>query len=550
MALTISIEGKGVIANADALTNDTGGTGTGDWGEDGGGSISLTEDVFLYGDSCIAGAYSNKSGYQYFNLGAGNQLDFDVSGAEEGQHIYIWIHCPTIGLLETKSNKGLAIRLGTSLSDYREYLIAGSDDANGWNGSWKCFVIDPTKTGSVNDTGSYDCGSIQYLGVWIEAAGLAKGDNIFISRIAVGFGLRIAGTSTQGWKDVVDYCTDYPNRAWGMFQEREGIYYSYGKSYIGKNDQAAAVSFVDASRIIQFGTSEYWSGSAWVTLADIDYQGIVIEDASGYTTTFKDGVVSGSDSGRSGSTIIGNANHDVSLDLYGGNEAASLTEIYGTFFKGITGIINFGNDADHKIYSVTFEECGQVDPVGAPEIRNCKFISTEDSDAALLWNENIDIQACNFIANTNGAAIEMPSAVGSPYTYNNLLFSGNTHDVNNTSGSTLTVTKSNNSNPSSYMGSTVNFVASIQLTITVKDEDGSPIVGASAYIDNDDVSPYILNTTTNESGIATTPYSGATIEGSRWRVRKYGYKPFSQFIDIEEANISLPVTLIADSLQT
>ena len=48
MALTIAIEGKGVIANCDALTNDTGGTGTGDWSELGGGSISLTTYVFLY----------------------------------------------------------------------------------------------------------------------------------------------------------------------------------------------------------------------------------------------------------------------------------------------------------------------------------------------------------------------------------------------------------------------------------------------------------------------------------------------------------------------
>lgn len=470
MALTIAIEGKGVIANADALTNDTGGTGTGDWGEDGGGSIDLTTDTFLYGSSCTAGAYSNKSGYHYFNIGVGNELDFDTGGAEIGQHIYMWIHCPTIGLLETKANKGLAIRLGTSLSDYREYLIAGSDDANGWNGGWKCFVIDPTKAGSVADTGTYNYGSIQYIGVWIEAAGLAKGDNIFIDQIAVGFGLRITGTSTTGWKDAVDYCIDYPNRAWGMLQEREGIYYVYGKINIGKSDQAAAVSFADTGRIVQFGTSEYWYSSAWVTLADIDYQGIVIEDASGKTTTFKDGVASGTSEGRSGSTIIGNTNHDVRLDLYGGSEATSLTELYGTTFKNITGVINFGNDSDHKIYSVAFEGCAQVDPVGAPVIRNTKFISTADVDAALLWNENIDIASCNFIANTNGAAIEMPSAIGSPYAYNALLFSGNTYDVLNSSGSAISINKNNSSDPISYEGSTVTFLGvSVDTKIICKD---------------------------------------------------------------------------------
>ena len=477
MSLTVAIEGKGVIANCDALTNDTGGTGTGDWSELGGGSISLTEDTFLYGSSCIAGAYSNKSGWQRFDIGAGNELDFDTSGAEEGQHIYMWIHCPTIGLLETKANKGLAIRLGTSATDYREYLIAGSDDANGWNGGWKCFVIDPTKAGSVSDTGTYDYGSIRYVGIWIETAGLAKGDNIFIDQVAVGFGLRITGTSTTSWKDAVDYCTDYPNRAWGMFQDREGIYYAYGKILIGESGQSSATSFTDTSRIIQFGKSEYWNGSAWVTLADIDYSGIVIEDASGYSTTFRDGVASGSSAGRSGSTIIGNANHNVSLNLYGGNEATSLVELYGTSLKNITGAINFGDDADHKIYSVIFEGCAQVNPVGSPKIRNSLFIATNSVDSALLWNENIDIQNINFIANTLGAGIEMPSAAGTPYAYNALFFSGNTYDVLNSSGSAITINKNNLSDPTTYEGSTVTFAGvSVTTKIIVKDVTDLSIV--------------------------------------------------------------------------
>jgi len=230
------------------------------------------------------------------------------------------------------------------------------------------------------------------------------------------------------------------------------------------------VSFTDSGRVIQFGKSEYWSGSAWVTSADIDYSGMVIEDASGYPTTFKDGVISGTASGRSGSVIIGNANHDVSLDLYGGNEATSAVELYGTSFKGITGAINFGNDPDYKIFSVIFEGCAQVDPIGAPVIRNCNFISTVDVDSALLWNENIDIQNINFIANTLGVGIEMPSAVGTPYAYNGLFFAGNTHDVLNSSGSAITINKNNLSDPTTYEGSTVTFAGvSVTTKITVKD---------------------------------------------------------------------------------
>ena len=74
MALTITIEGKGVIANADAETNDTGGDGTGDWGFTGSGGVSngLTTDTFKYGSACIAAALSGtKNGWLWFNTGTG-----------------------------------------------------------------------------------------------------------------------------------------------------------------------------------------------------------------------------------------------------------------------------------------------------------------------------------------------------------------------------------------------------------------------------------------------------------------------------------------------
>jgi len=137
MALTITIEGKGVIANSDALTDDTGGTGTGDWIELGAGAISLSEETYLRGDKCVAGAYSNKAGWHYFDLGAGNELDFDTGGDELGQFIYLPIFNPTPGLNESKANGGLRVQIGSSTTDYREFMILSSDDFNEWNGSWK-----------------------------------------------------------------------------------------------------------------------------------------------------------------------------------------------------------------------------------------------------------------------------------------------------------------------------------------------------------------------------------------------------------------------------
>ena len=534
MALTISIEGKGVIANCDSETNDTGGTGTGDWNEVGGGTMSLTTDVYLYGSSSIAGKYASKSGFQQFDLGTGNELDFGTGGTEEGQFIYIWVNLSTFGVLDTLANKGLAIRVSSSspgTSNYKDFVIAGSDGSNGWTGGWKLFVIDPTFTASATN-GTCNIASIRTIGVWIDTTQSVRAESLFIDQIAVGKGLRITGTSTTGWKDVVDYCTDYSNRAWGMFQERDGIYYSFGKTYIGDaTNQTADVSFTDSGRVVQYGTSQYYESAAWKSTFPTDGAGIIIEDHTSYKTTFTDGVAVGSDNGRSGSTIIGNSDQSVIIDLFGSNNATSVTTLYGTIFSNITGAINSGNDADHKFYGVSFNKCSQFDPVGAPVIRNCTFAETIDVDSALLWNENINIQICSFIANTLGAAIEHTSSAGTPYTHTDLLFSGNTYDVLNSSGSAISINNSG-SNGSTYEGSVVTFISNpVTTLITVKNIAGTIIVGARVYLVCGSGGPItegtvIFNELTNSSGQVSDSRSIASDQPVSGWVRMSSLEPF------------------------
>lgn len=552
MALTIAIEGKGVIANCDAETNDTGGTGTGDWAELGGGTFGLNPDVAIYATGSIGNKYASKQGITYFTIG--ETLDFDTAGTEENQLVYIWLNIQSTGQFETYSaatnNLPFAIVMGQNTSNYRGWVVAAGDASiagNGWYGGWKCFVIDPTTAGT-NDVGTYDAGNIQMIGVQIDCDISVRADSIFIDQIAVGEGLRITGTSTQGWKDVVDYCNDYSNRAWGMMEEREGVYYAKGKIYIGDSTQTAITDFADQGRTIKFETSEYYSGSAWVTALPTDACGIILEDAASYATTFEDGVIVGTENGRSGSTIIGSDNEDVFLDFDELTNAASEILLYGTTFKDITGAISLEADSDHKYLSVNWIGCSQVVPNGGALIRNNIFAETADVDAALLWNENINIQKSNFIANTIGAAIEMPSAVGTPYTYTALFFSGNTNDVLNSSGSTIAINKASLSDPSTSEGSTVNFQASSTIFIRVQDESNADISGAFVYINDDDAGTAELNDTTDVNGEVNDSYSGA-VSTATLRVRKYGYKPFKDTVDIS-SDLSRTITLIADPQQS
>ncbi len=253
-----------------------------------------------------------------------------------------------------------------------------------------------------------------------------------------------------------------------MFEEREGIYYAKGKIFIGDTSQSANTDFSDSGRVIKFETSEYYSGSVWITALTSTACGIVIEDHASYWTKFTDGVIVGSDNGRSGSSIIGNDNEDISLDLHAGNNSTSATKLYGTTFKNITGAFNLGDTSNHLMYGCSVIACSQFDPVGAPIIRNTTFAETSDLDSAILWNENINIQYSSFIANTLGAAIEHPSASGTPYSYNNLSFNGNTYDVLNSSGSAITIglTNSDAAEPQDPSGSEVSFVNNVTLTLT------------------------------------------------------------------------------------
>ena len=98
---------------------------------------------------------------------------------------------------------------------------------------------------------------------------------------------------------------------------------------------------------------------------------------------------------------------------------------------------------------------------------------------SLAPTHSINIKQCNFIANTTGAGVEHPSATGSPYTYTDLVFSGNTYDVNNTSGSAIEISKTGTSDPTNYTGSTVTFLgASVTIKATAINTSGTRIENA------------------------------------------------------------------------
>lgn len=472
MALTIALDGYGEVANT------SGGAATTNWGVVGSGGINADTG----GDSKLTGSYAvsinasgNKEAWLYYDIGTADRaLDFSGGGTEEGQYLYIWFNIASIGAADTLATEGVSVRIGTSTSVYRTYSLGGRDFfGNKYTGGWQCAVINPTLAGSVVDIGTYDSSNINVIGLYYGGNSTSRADNLFIDSIQCAKGLVVTGVETttgEGWQEVIDYCTDFSFRAWGVVQEREGIAYVYGNITVGGT---VATTFTNSGKVIKYGNYTYWTGTGTTFQSSISdgFHGLTITDNGTAVTQFADGVEVGTaGAGRSGSTYIGSDNSNTTFSLRG-TTASSYTSFYNTSFTGITGGISgstdWGDSANDEVYSCTFSGCGQVSPNGSVPIRNCFFTETSSTAGSLLWTANIDIEDSSFIANTAGAAVQISTDHGADgqETFTDLSFSGNTFDVNNTTGASLDVNLTGTSNPSTSTGSTVNYIANATLTI-------------------------------------------------------------------------------------
>jgi len=270
------------------------------------------------------------------------------------------------------------------------------------------------------------------------------------------------------------------------------------------------------------------------------------------------------------------------MTLYTGNHASSVTKLYGSTLKDIKGTIILGNNTANQYFSDTFQGCGVMTlgtssvqntlfvsqlglvTYGGGVLKNCSFISSTVSPA-LSWNENINtdgkLDGTLFSSSGTGHAIEFGANTPASLTFNNLTFTGyganGTTDaaIHNNSNKAIAISLNGTTQPTvlNSGSSTTTFPSSITLKMIVKNEAGTGINGAFAYIDDNDETPFIMNTQTAQDagvdGVAKVTHTTGPVTGARWRVRLYGYKNFKQIIDIESSDITLPITLVVDQQQ-
>ena len=503
MALSVTLNGTNVTV-ADATTGWSSATIT---------APELWEvEVFHQGGGSIGFQASSKDGYGAFTYG-GTAFDFTASGNAEGQHIFYWVNITMPGTVEALATGGLYLIAGSSSTNYKKFLIAAKDYKEVMEKGFARFVLDPTKT-ATETVGTPDMTAVTFFGVWIDTDEAARIDQLFIDRIDVAHGITVSGTSSDFWNDLalgdVGLNAGVRDNMFGVCQKYNDTFYLYGQVKI---EQGAAANTVvsDSGKTIKFVSQQYYNGTAWVDMVADGFFKIELVDNASYATQFTDGVAVGTAGGRSGSSIAGSLLHDTLFDASAMTHVSSFAKLYATQLSNMRSGVVLHSNANSLFYGGAVIASGQMVP-GIAKLRNMIIAETSDLDAALLWNDSIDIQLCQFIANSLGAAVEHPGSAGSPYGYSDLVFTGNTYDGLNTAGADIIVNNTGASNAALDEGAnTITYNSAAPVTITVKDSETDALIqSANVRLMKDSDKSIIMNEGTNASGVASETFTGST----------------------------------------
>lgn len=421
-----------------------------------------------------------------------------------GDHIYIWMFCS--GKVDTKANGGFRIVLYTDASNYATFYVGGNDTHKA---QWNLMVCDPNATADA-ETGTFDPTDVTRIGVQFKTLtdAIKKGNtyvqNCFWDAVRYGTGFTITSGATDAidFQDIVDWDEGATTRWFGVLQKSFGAYVLNGNLIFGDSASTGSVDFIDKNQVLLCPDNDKASDT---------FYGIEVVGNSTGTTNFVMGEASGS-AGISGCLL--KAAGAQPLTFTATDTDIDKLQLYGTSFISAGTVSLPATGANNALASCNFEACAQVLPSSC-EIRNTNFIDTSDVDAAMLWSSTADVEDCNFIGNTIGAAIEHTVVTASTYT--GLTFSGNTYDIlySAAASSGELVIGATDSNPSTSeitnaTGNSVTINNAVTITITVKDEEGTNIEDALVRIEADSggALPALESVTiTSATGTATVAHT-------------------------------------------
>jgi hypothetical protein len=452
------------------------------------------------------------------------------TGWSSGDYIFGWVIWLAPGAIATYAAGGLAMLLGDSASVFNVYYVGGKDFGSYPYGGWQNFAVDPEMTPDEN-AGSPS--TFNYVGAGANVlSAVSKGSPLGCDAFRYGRGeLRIVGgTSTDADATFEDAAAENDNNSnrWGLFQAIAGGYKMKGKLVIG---YGGACDFTDANKNIVLDICD------WVAT---DFTRIELTNVSSVITW----------TNISFSALGTNAKGEFEM-----MDNCTFIDVGGVFTDMSTFIFQSNADLTDRV----FRRCGQITQGGA-SFTTCVF-DESTAAVAMVVDSLTNLDKCIFNSSGTGHAINLGTIAASVsmnwkcfdygYAAQGGTAANRTILVNVATSQTLTINKAAGTTSPTYYNTGAGSVvvqASISIYILVQNEAKTPLQTAYVYINDDDTGSAELNTTTDSNGEVDTSYAGA-VTSATLRIRKYGYKPFKDTVDLSSA-INRTITLVADPQQT
>lgn len=488
-----------------------------------GGIPAADDDNPFQGSYAVSKAF-NATGIGGMLANTGSAMTIPTDGAFTGWHFWA-----APGSLEADASGGIRFMAGSALNVFKSWDVGGLPSYT--YGGWVNYAVNPTiqEDDLVGTPSSY-----QYFGAAVNNTNsIFKGSPFLCDAFRYGRGeARFYGGVASTPATFEGYATenDSASTRWGLIQKIAGGYLYKGLMVLG---YGSAVYFSDSNKAIFIQnspkvTANFNTIEVRQPTSRVDWTGINITSLSLPTLPT-----------NSKGRFIMTDNADVNFDT------CAFTDMNTFLFASSATILN-----------TTFRRCGIVTQGGAT-FTGCKFDQSSAS-VALVANAINNITDTEFISDGTGYALEGFASAGS-YPLTDLTFTSYASSNGSTGNEAIHITassgdvalvRSGGNTPTIHtQGASVTFPTSITLKMVVRDDTGNAMVGVRSYIDDINQSPYILDDTTNASGEVSVLYTGSPVANATWRVRKYGYLPFEQLVNIGSEDITLPVTLTDDPLQ-
>lgn len=436
----------------------------------GGAGLSAAVDFAIQGTNSITkqvtGAGTRKG--MIYNNGSGVTL-----GAND--HVFAWVYTTCPGLIDTLTNGGMEVTIGTGTAAYNQYYVAGNDTfIKGGHFNWA--VRYTTATPSPGAQTGTPGASPQYFGGQIQVTGTLRADNIAVDAIRIGTGAYLTAGELISAGDASDNpCTfsgfaaqnDNSSNQWGILTEIPGGYGLQGRFVIGQDNTQTAT-------LARFSDTDV-SISLWNTPHSLtDFTQIIIDHAS--TRCEWTGInISALGTNNPGKVVV-NANNPTVIITSG-----LWTNLGTTVFRSNT-----------SVDGLTWKICDSITLNGAT-LDNC-IIDQNTAASAVLTDDLNDLAGNSFISDGTGHAVELSSIGAGSMTWNNTATgyagvdgsTGNETLYVNVGAGSLTVNVSAGSTTPTIRtaGATVTVVSgAVTVLINVKNSEGTNLQNARVFLE-------------------------------------------------------------------